>query len=101
MSSATISDVARLAKVSVGTVSRVIHAHPAVSRDNQLRVENAIATLNYSPRQRKASISDLNPLEQKTVLLLTLGMDRSLAMLPVVAAAIGGVEQAVDQANAN
>lgn len=46
-------------------------------------------------------MSDLNPLERKTVLLLTLGMDRSLETLPVVASAIGGVERAVGRANAN
>lgn len=96
-----ISDVARAARVSVGTVSRVLHRHPAVSFENQRRVEQAIARLEYVPRQRKASMSDLNPLHGKTVLLLTLGMDRSLVTLPVVATAMGGVEHAIGQANAN
>lgn len=98
---ATLLDVARLAKVSAGTVSRVLNRHPAVSVENLERVQRAIATLNYSPRQRKASMSDVNPLERRNVLLLMLGMDRSLATLPVVAAAIEGVEHAVGAANAN
>lgn len=101
MSAATILDVARLAKVSAGTVSRVLNHHPTVSRDNLQRVERAIAELNYSPRQRKASMADVNPLEQKNILLLMLGMDRSLASLPVVASAIDGVEQAVGAGKAH
>src|SRR4029077_12924391 len=101
MALSSITDVARMARVSVGTVSRVLHRHPTVSSDKLKRVTRAIATLNYSPRQRKASMADVNPLERKTVLLLMLGMDRSLATLPVVATAIGGVEQAIGLANAN
>lgn len=97
---ATILDVARLAQVSAGTVSRVLNEHPAVSPDNLDKVRRAIAKLNYSPRQRKASMTDVNPLERKNILLLLLGMDRSLATLPVVASAIEGVEQAVGVANA-
>lgn len=101
ISLATILDVARRAQVSTGTVSRVLNRHPAVSPDNLDRVRRAIDELNYAPRQRKASMTDVNPLERKTVLLLLLGMDRSLATLPVVAAAIEGLEQAVAAANAN
>lgn len=101
MSTATILDVARSARVSAGTVSRVINGHPSVSRDNLQRVMRAIESLNYSPRQRKASMADVNPLEHKNVLLLMLGMDRSLASLPVVASALHGVEKAVAEARAN
>ncbi|QDU82299.1 Ribose operon repressor [Polystyrenella longa] len=98
---ATILDVARLAKVSAGTVSRVLHKHPGVSDENRERVLDAIKTLDYSPRQRKASMCDLNPLEDKNVLLLLLGMDPSLANLPVVTAAIDGIEQSLINLNAN
>lgn len=100
-SSATILDVARKARVSAGTVSRVLNRHPSVSTDNLHRVQRAIDALDYSPRQRKASMASLNPLERKNVLLLMLGMDHSLSSLPVVALAIDGVEKAVGQANAN
>lgn len=97
----TILDVARMAQVSAGTVSRVLNRRPGVSADNLDRVQRAIAKLNYAPKQRKASMADVNPLERKNVLLLLLGMDRSLATLPVVASAIEGVEEAVADANAN
>lgn len=101
MAGSSIRDVALAAGVSVGTVSRVLHRHPAVSRAKQQRVAQAIAELNYAPRHRKASMADVNPLERKTILLLMLGMDRSLAALPVVAAALDGVEHAVREVNAN
>lgn len=100
MSSATILDVARKAKVSAGTVSRVINRHPAVAAEIAERVRRAIEALDYSPRQRKASLAALNPLERKNILLLMLGMDRSLAALPVVASAIHGVEAALGAAQA-
>lgn len=101
MSTATILEVARKAGVSAGTVSRVLNGHPSVSTENQERVRRAIAALDYSPRQRKASMADLNPLEHKNVLLLMLGMQRSLTTLPVIAAAMDGVQQAVGLASAN
>src|SRR5687767_8420260 len=101
MSTATILDVARKASVSAGTVSRVLNRHPSVAGDIAQRVQEAIDALDYSPRQRKATMSALNPLEGKNVLLLMLGMDRSLASLPVVASARHGVEQAVGAARAH
>ncbi|MGE0718297.1 MAG: LacI family DNA-binding transcriptional regulator [Alphaproteobacteria bacterium] len=45
----TIRDVARLAGVSVGTVSRVINAKASVARDVRSDVEKAIAALGYHP----------------------------------------------------
>ena len=78
-----------------------MNGHPAVSADNIQRVQRAISALNYAPRQRKASMADINPLEQKNVLVLMLGMDRSLASLPVVASALHGVEQGIANANAH
>ncbi len=45
----TIQDVARLAQVSAGTVSRVLHDHPAVNPAMRERVRAAIKTLDYQP----------------------------------------------------
>jgi LacI family transcriptional regulator len=101
MSAATVHDIARMAKVSVGTVSRVLNRHPSVSSDNLERVMRAVEALNYEPRGRRAATADLHSLEDKNVLLLMLGMDRSLAALPVVASAIDGVEQAASAAKAH
>lgn len=101
MSAATILDVARKARVSAGTVSRVLNRHPSVDGAIVQRVRQAVEALEYSPRQRKASMAELYPLQNKNVLLLMLGMDRSLASLPVVASAMHGVEEAVGAARAH
>jgi LacI family transcriptional regulator len=49
MSRSTIQDVARLAGVSAGTVSRVTHNHPAVDPQLRSRVLAAIDSLQYQP----------------------------------------------------
>jgi LacI family transcriptional regulator len=46
---ATIVDVARRAGVGVGTVSRVINDHPAVTATTRARVRTAMAELDYRP----------------------------------------------------
>jgi LacI family transcriptional regulator len=47
----TIDDVARLADVSIKTVSRVFNHGPNVRRDTRDRVFNAAAQLDYKPNQ--------------------------------------------------
>lgn len=57
----SIKDVAKLAKVSITTVSRVINKFPSVNKQNVQRVEAAIAELKYRPNvsaQRLASGSN-------------------------------------------
>ncbi len=98
---ATILDVARQAGVSAGTVSRVLNDHPSVSDENRQKVLRAIERLRYRRRQQKVSAADLYPLRGRNVLLLLLGMDQSLARLPVVAAAMHGVESALRESGAN
>ena len=54
----SIKDVAKLARVSITTVSRVINKFPSVDRKNVQRVEAAVAELKYRPNasaQRLAS----------------------------------------------
>jgi DNA-binding LacI/PurR family transcriptional regulator len=46
---ATISDVALRAGVSIATVSRAIHHNPLVNEATRLRVEQAMLELNYAP----------------------------------------------------
>jgi len=46
---ATITDVARLASVSISTVSRVVNRSSSVSPELADRVQNAIQQLNYHP----------------------------------------------------
>lgn len=53
---ATINDVARLAKVSRGTVSNVINGKNNVSLDKIKRVEEAMKILGYQPNARARSL---------------------------------------------
>lgn len=46
---ATINDVARLAGVSIKTVSRVVNNEPNVRQDTRVRVQQAIQELRYHP----------------------------------------------------
>lgn len=46
---ATINDVAREAKVSITTVSRVVNNNYPVKKETRERIENAIKKLNYKP----------------------------------------------------
>jgi LacI family transcriptional regulator len=54
---ATISDVARYAGVSAMTVSRVINGHSSVREKTRVKVEAAIAALNYSPSAAARSLA--------------------------------------------
>lgn len=45
----TIEDIARLAEVSRGTVSRVLNRHPSVSDETRAKVLDIIKELDYSP----------------------------------------------------
>jgi LacI family transcriptional regulator len=52
----TIADVAKLAGVSTGTVSRVMNGATNVNPDTRLRVEQAIADLAYQPNFQARSL---------------------------------------------
>ena len=52
---ATIIDVAKLAGVGIGSVSRVINGKDSVSDKTKLKVNKAIKALNYKPNQSARS----------------------------------------------
>ncbi len=54
---ATIKDVAIAARVSAGTVDRVLHDRGRVSEANRLKVLKAIDKLNYTPSQLGSALS--------------------------------------------
>ena len=56
--SPTVSDVARLADVSLMTVSRVVNHATNVSDDTRERVLSAIATLGYVPNPVARSLAN-------------------------------------------
>ncbi|MBT8132282.1 MAG: LacI family DNA-binding transcriptional regulator [Gammaproteobacteria bacterium] len=53
----TIFDVAKLAGVSIKTVSRVVNREPNVRESTQQRVEKAVAELNYRPDQSARNLA--------------------------------------------
>jgi LacI family transcriptional regulator len=53
----TVKDVARLAKVSIGTVDRVLHERGRVSRETAHRVREAVRSLGYSPNPVASNLS--------------------------------------------
>jgi DNA-binding LacI/PurR family transcriptional regulator len=98
----TIRHVAESAKVSIGTVSRVLSGDPTVQPENAEKVRRAVHTLSYVPlRRRNGTAHEAGSLKGKTVALLLLGLDRSLSSLPSVADAIHGIEAATSEADAN
>ncbi|NNV04746.1 LacI family DNA-binding transcriptional regulator, partial [Brevibacillus sp. MCWH] len=54
---ATIKDVARLAGVSVATVSRVINNSPKASEASRLAVHNAMESLSYHPNANARALA--------------------------------------------
>ena len=59
MPRATIDDVAKLAGVSIKTVSRVVNREPNVRESTREKVERAIAELNYRPNLSARNLASL------------------------------------------
>ena len=57
MPKATIDDVAKLAGVSIKTVSRVVNQEPNVREQTREKVENAIKRLNYRPNKAAQNLA--------------------------------------------
>ena len=52
----TIKDVARMAGVSLATVSRVLNSEPHVREETRLRVVRAVAVLSYRRNEAAAAL---------------------------------------------
>jgi LacI family transcriptional regulator len=87
MATVTIADVARLAEVSLGTVSRVLNHNPTVRPATRKAVLAAIAELGYRP-----NINARNLRSQRTRVIGVLFTDLTQAMAPH---AIRGIEIAL------
>ena len=83
--SATIRDVARLANVGIGTVSRVINDSPAVTDETRAKVLEAIDELDYSPNPIARTLS--------TGQTLTIGVILPYLTMPSYAERLRGVQQ--------
>src|SRR5262245_2967095 len=96
-SAPTVVDVARAADVALGTVSRVLNTPHSVRPDIRQRVLDAIAATGYRRlRQRRApTLADAGRRRRRGNFgIVLIGMDESLAHLPVITEALHGVELA-------
>lgn len=93
---ATITDVARVADVSLGTVSRVLNNYADVNAEIRARVLSAARELNYSRlRQRRAAPGGDGGAPVGNIAIIFFGMEDTLAHLPVIGAALQGIEHAL------
>lgn len=93
----TVVDVAAAADVAIGTVSRVLNTPDSVRPDIRQRVLDAIERLKYRRlRQRRApALAEAGRRRRRGNLgIVLIGMDETLAHLPVITEAIHGVELA-------
>jgi LacI family transcriptional regulator len=87
----TIRDVARYAKVSVATVSRVINGNYPVSRESAARVNAAIRTLDFTPHILASGL--------KTGNSRMIGVIASRILNPTIMQMIKGVESVLEKSN--
>ncbi len=83
----TIQDIARRAGVGVGTVSRVLNAHPNVSATTRARVVEVIGALGYRP---SSAARHLRTRETHVLALLT----DEIATTPFAVGVVEGAERA-------
>jgi len=93
----TITDVAKAADVALGTVSRVLNNHPDVNAEIRVRVLEAARALNYTRiRQKKTPDERVNGgAIVGNIAVIFFGMEDTLAQLPIVGAALQGIEGAL------
>jgi LacI family transcriptional regulator len=103
----TISDVARIAGVGVGTVSRVINDAPGVSPAMAQRVHEVMERIGYAPpmpqfrpgpRRRKAVVEVGERPVIELVIMFRLGLGWMAEQAPVYSSALDGIEAAVTAA---
>lgn len=99
----TITDVAKAAGVAVGTVSRVFNHHPEVNREIRERVLATARKLGYTRlRQRKRPAeSNGTAARQGNIGVVIFGMEDTLIQLPVVSAALQGIDHELSKVGWN
>ena len=88
---ATINDVAKIAGVSIATVSRVVHNKDNVSDACRARVKKIIAELNYRPNRNASALAG------KTT--NTIGVVTPKLSMPFFGSLASGVEKAARDSN--
>lgn len=97
---ATLQQIATAAQVSISTASRALNGHPAISTATIDLVRQAAEGLQYKRRRSHRRMDVRLSLAGARIGILSLGMDRSLLTLPVIASAISGAEASLAEAGA-
>lgn len=61
----TVRDIARLARVSVATVSRVVNSRPNVAPERRRSVEEAIRQTGFTPNAAAVRMAGLSALKRR------------------------------------
>jgi LacI family repressor for deo operon, udp, cdd, tsx, nupC, and nupG len=99
----SIANVAKAAGVSTATVSRVLNNFPHVRDETIRRVREAVQALNYSPLRTRRDVNDedgfgrARPGRTGNIAIIALGQAREWLQLPVMAAAVAGIRNAVTE----
>lgn len=97
----TLHEIAAAVDLSVSTVSRALNGHPAISEASAARIRRVAEELRYRPRKSQVRFHAAQALAGRKVAIVSLGVDRSMLALPVVAMAINGVEASLSEAGAD
>ncbi|MEN9631622.1 MAG: hypothetical protein RL077_26 [Verrucomicrobiota bacterium] len=94
---ATVHDVAKVAGVAVGSVSRALNQHPDVTAAMRERILAAVKSLNYQRLRKRSARRGVmrGGSRAVTIGLVCFGMEDALVDLPVVSAALHGIETAI------
>lgn len=97
----TLQEIAEAVDLSVSTVSRALNGHPAISEASAARIRQVAEKLRYQRRKSQVRVDPTETLAGRSVAMVTLGVDRSMLALPVIANAVNGVEAALSEAGAD
>ena len=97
----TLHEIAAAVDLSVSTVSRALNGHPAISEASAARIRQVAEELRYRRRKSQVRLDPAQVLAGRKLAMVSLGVDRSMLALPVVATAINGVEAALSEAGAD
>ena len=100
----TVVHVARAAGVAVGTVSRVLNHHPNVNDAARTRVLKAAQELGYKrirQHHKNGGAAGFTSTAKGNIGVIFFGMEDTLVHLPVVSAALHGVESALSARGEN